>query len=82
MPGRAATLRDVGDVAAFVASVRARTMTASAVNIGCGAIVDQEANPAYSRPRGLGTLVPDRDASRRTRASSVAAGLDTRGAEA
>lgn len=40
MLGRAATLRDVGDVAAFVASDRARTMTASTVNISCGALVD------------------------------------------
>ncbi|MBW8487749.1 SDR family NAD(P)-dependent oxidoreductase [Actinomadura parmotrematis] len=35
--GRAATLADVGDVAAFVASDRARTITGSAVNITCGA---------------------------------------------
>jgi enoyl-[acyl-carrier-protein] reductase (NADH) len=38
--GRAATLRDVGDVAAFVASDRARTMTAATVNISCGTLVD------------------------------------------
>jgi 3-oxoacyl-[acyl-carrier protein] reductase len=38
--GRAATLEDVGDVAAFVASDRARTLTATDVNISCGAIVD------------------------------------------
>ncbi|MFC5216539.1 SDR family NAD(P)-dependent oxidoreductase [Streptomyces coerulescens] len=38
--GRAATLDDVGDVAAFVASDRARTLTATDVNISCGAIVD------------------------------------------
>ncbi|QYC43213.1 Gluconate 5-dehydrogenase [Nonomuraea coxensis DSM 45129] len=38
--GRAATLADVGDVAAFVASDRARTMTSATVNISCGAIVD------------------------------------------
>ena len=37
----AATLQDVGDVAAFVVSDRARTMTASTVNISCGAIVDR-----------------------------------------
>ena len=37
---RAATLEDVGNVAAFAASDRARTMTASALNITCGAIVD------------------------------------------
>jgi enoyl-[acyl-carrier-protein] reductase (NADH) len=38
--GRAATLADVGDVAAFVASDRARTLTATDVNISCGAIAD------------------------------------------
>ncbi|GAB3155698.1 SDR family oxidoreductase [Amycolatopsis stemonae] len=40
MLGRAATLADVGAVAAFVASDRARTMTASTVNVSCGALVD------------------------------------------
>jgi 3-oxoacyl-[acyl-carrier protein] reductase len=40
MLGRTATLEDVGHVAAFVASDRARTMTASTVNISCGALVD------------------------------------------
>ncbi|SFO94603.1 NAD(P)-dependent dehydrogenase, short-chain alcohol dehydrogenase family [Amycolatopsis arida] len=34
---RAATLADVGQVAAFVASDRARTMTSTQVNISCGA---------------------------------------------
>ncbi|WP_210585514.1 SDR family NAD(P)-dependent oxidoreductase [Streptomyces sp. GESEQ-35] len=38
--GRTATLRDVGEVAAFVASDRARTLTSTDVNISCGAIVD------------------------------------------
>ncbi|MEV6399428.1 SDR family oxidoreductase [Streptomyces sp. NPDC051907] len=37
---RAATLSDVGAVAAFVASDRARTLTSTDVNISCGAIVD------------------------------------------
>ena len=37
---RAATLADVGNVAAFVASDGARTMTGSEVNISCGAILD------------------------------------------
>ena len=37
MLGRAATLEDVGNVAAFVASDRARTMTAATANISCGA---------------------------------------------
>jgi 3-oxoacyl-[acyl-carrier protein] reductase len=38
--GRAATLADVGNVAAFVASDHARTMTATEVNISCGALMD------------------------------------------
>ncbi|MER5256984.1 SDR family oxidoreductase [Streptomyces sp. NPDC002855] len=38
--GRTAELRDVGQVAAFVASDRARTLTSTDVNISCGAIVD------------------------------------------
>jgi NAD(P)-dependent dehydrogenase (short-subunit alcohol dehydrogenase family) len=38
--GRAATLEDVGNVAAFVASDRARTMTAATANISCGALID------------------------------------------
>jgi enoyl-[acyl-carrier-protein] reductase (NADH) len=38
--GRAATLQDVGKVAAFVASDFARTMTATTVNISAGALVD------------------------------------------
>jgi 3-oxoacyl-[acyl-carrier protein] reductase len=37
---RAATLDDVGKVAAFAASDHARTMTATAMNISCGSIVD------------------------------------------
>jgi 3-oxoacyl-[acyl-carrier protein] reductase len=37
---RAATLGDVGNVAAFAASDHARAMTATAFNISCGAIVD------------------------------------------
>lgn len=36
----AATLSDVGNVAAFVASDQARTMTSTEINISCGAIVD------------------------------------------
>ena len=39
MLGRAATLADVGNVAAFAASDRARTLTASAINITCGSVV-------------------------------------------
>src|SRR5688572_23191906 len=39
MLGRIATLEDVGNVAAFAASDHARTMTATALNISCGAIV-------------------------------------------
>lgn len=38
--GRAATLADVGNVAAFVASDLARTLTATEVNISCGALMD------------------------------------------
>jgi NAD(P)-dependent dehydrogenase (short-subunit alcohol dehydrogenase family) len=37
---RAATLEDVAHVAAFVASDRARTMTATTVNISAGALID------------------------------------------
>jgi 3-oxoacyl-[acyl-carrier protein] reductase len=40
MLGRSATLEDVGNVAAFVASDRARTMTAATANISCGALID------------------------------------------
>jgi 3-oxoacyl-[acyl-carrier protein] reductase len=40
MLGRAARFEDVGNVAAFVASDRARTMTAATANISCGALVD------------------------------------------
>src|SRR3954447_643098 len=38
--GRAATLADVGRVAAFVASNDARAMTAATVNISAGALID------------------------------------------
>ncbi|MBA3866801.1 MAG: SDR family oxidoreductase [Solirubrobacterales bacterium] len=38
---RAATLEDVGNVAAFVASDRARTMTAATVNVSAGALIDE-----------------------------------------
>lgn len=38
--GRAATLADVGNVAAFVVSDLARTMTATEINISCGALMD------------------------------------------
>lgn len=38
--GRAATVEDVGEVAAFVASGRARTMTAATVNVSAGALID------------------------------------------
>ena len=39
--GRGATLEDVGNVAAFVASDRARTLTAATANISCGALIDR-----------------------------------------
>jgi 3-oxoacyl-[acyl-carrier protein] reductase len=38
--GRAATLADVGEAAAFAASDRARTMTAATINVSCGALLD------------------------------------------
>jgi 3-oxoacyl-[acyl-carrier protein] reductase len=38
--GRAATLDDVANVAAFVASDKARTMTAATVNVSAGALLD------------------------------------------
>jgi 3-oxoacyl-[acyl-carrier protein] reductase len=41
MTGRAATLDDIGAVAAFVASDKARTMTAATVNVSAGALIDQ-----------------------------------------
>lgn len=40
MLGRAATLADVGNAAAFAASDHARSMTATALNITCGTVVD------------------------------------------
>jgi NAD(P)-dependent dehydrogenase (short-subunit alcohol dehydrogenase family) len=40
MLDRTATLEDVGNMAAFVASDRARTMTAATANISCGALID------------------------------------------
>ena len=40
MHGRAATLDDVGRLAAFAASDHARTMTATALNITCGSEID------------------------------------------
>ena len=39
MLGRAATMADVGNVAAFAASDRAAAITASAINITCGSVV-------------------------------------------
>ena len=38
--GRAATLEDVGNAAAFAASDKARTLTAAIVNVSCGALID------------------------------------------
>jgi enoyl-[acyl-carrier-protein] reductase (NADH) len=35
-----ATLEDVGNVAAFVASDKARTMTVATANVSCGALID------------------------------------------
>ena len=42
MLGRAASFEDVGNVAAFVASDKARTMTASTVNVSCGTLIDHQ----------------------------------------
>jgi 3-oxoacyl-[acyl-carrier protein] reductase len=38
--GRTITLAEVGDIAAFVASDRARTMTAATVNVSAGSLMD------------------------------------------
>jgi 3-oxoacyl-[acyl-carrier protein] reductase len=38
--GRAATLEDVGNAAVFAASDWARTLTATIVNVSCGALID------------------------------------------
>jgi 3-oxoacyl-[acyl-carrier protein] reductase len=38
--GRAATLEDVGNAAAFAASDWGRTMTAATLNVSCGALID------------------------------------------
>jgi 3-oxoacyl-[acyl-carrier protein] reductase len=40
LSGRCATFEDIGDVAAFVASDKARTMTAATVNVSAGALID------------------------------------------
>jgi 3-oxoacyl-[acyl-carrier protein] reductase len=40
LSGHSATLADVGNVAAFVASDQARTMTAATVNVSAGALLD------------------------------------------
>jgi 3-oxoacyl-[acyl-carrier protein] reductase len=40
MLGRAATLADVGNAAAFAASDRGRAMTAATINVSCGTLVD------------------------------------------
>jgi 3-oxoacyl-[acyl-carrier protein] reductase len=38
--GRAATLEDVGNTAAFAASDQARSMTAATINVSAGALID------------------------------------------
>lgn len=48
---RTATLADAGNVAAFVASDQARTMTSADVNISCGAIMDQMQRGSSIGPR-------------------------------
>jgi len=42
MLGRAASLREVGDTAAFIASDKARSMTAATVNISAGSLIDHQ----------------------------------------
>jgi DNA-binding CsgD family transcriptional regulator len=55
MLGRAATLKDVGNVAAFAASDHARAITGSTINITCGTTVDwsreQPRRAGINRPR-------------------------------
>jgi hypothetical protein len=43
-------LEDVGNVAAFVASDKARTITASAINITCGAIITSARRRHFGSP--------------------------------
>ena len=43
--GRPATLEDVGSVAAFVASDRARTITGASINISAGTFLDSGEPP-------------------------------------
>jgi len=52
--GRAATLEDVGHVAAFVASDRARTMTAATANISFGAYDDERRANSPTPPPAAG----------------------------
>jgi len=40
LTGRSATLDDVANIAAFVASDQARTMTAATVNTSAGSLID------------------------------------------
>ena len=40
LTGRAATLEEIGNVAAFVASDKAGPMTAATVNVSAGALID------------------------------------------
>ncbi|HSD79587.1 MAG TPA: hypothetical protein VLB47_02960 [Solirubrobacteraceae bacterium] len=47
--GRAATLQDVGNAAAFAASDWPRSMTAAIVNVSCVALIDQPNAPSVGR---------------------------------
>jgi enoyl-[acyl-carrier-protein] reductase (NADH) len=38
--GRAASLEEIGDVAAFAASDRARSITAAIINVSSGSLID------------------------------------------
>jgi 3-oxoacyl-[acyl-carrier protein] reductase len=40
LTGRAATLEEVGETAAFAASDKARSMTAATINVSAGALID------------------------------------------
>ena len=68
MLGRGAVLEDVGNVAVFAASDLARTITASAINISCGAIVgviEPAADVGRHGPRPSPRRSPRRAARRR-----------------
>ena len=63
--GRAATLEDIGNAAAFAASDWARTMTGAIVNVSCGALMDQwpSGRPYPARGNENRTRAPRRDSA-------------------